>query len=246
MAYGIKLMVWGDYASFNRPEMKVERVSYDVMTPSAARGILEAIHWKPGIKWVVDEIHVLSPIRFTHVRRNEVSCKIPTKGNVASAMRGELVVLGISVEEFRQQRAAMILRDVRYGIVAHIEIIRPDLGPDGKSLANPEAKHLESFKRRASKGQYFHQPYLGTREFPASFELVDKFPECSNEFRGERDLGIMLRDLEFAPDKEGKIIESNEGIRLSATARFFNAVMRDGVIRIPEKKRLLDDGEDRQ
>jgi CRISPR-associated protein Cas5d len=246
MAYGIKLMVWGDYASFNRPEMKVERVSYDVMTPSAARGILEAIHWKPGIKWVVDKIHVLSPIRFTHVRRNEVSCKIPTKGNVAAAMRGEPVLLGIAVEEFRQQRAAMILRDVRYGIVAHIEIIRPDIGPDGKPLANPEAKHLESFKRRASKGQFFHQPYLGTREFPASFELVDEFPECAGVLRGERDLGMMLRDLEFTPDKDGKIIESNEGIRLSANARFFNAVMRDGVIHVPENHRSLDDGEDRQ
>jgi CRISPR-associated protein Cas5d len=246
MAYGIKLMVWGDYASFNRPEMKVERVSYDVMTPSAARGILEAIHWKPGIKWVVDEIHVFAPIRFTHVRRNEVSCKIPTKGNVAAAMRGEPVALGAAVEEFRQQRAAMILRNVHYGIAAHLEIIRPDMGPDGKPLANPEAKHLESFKRRASKGQFFHQPYLGTREFPASFELVDEFPACPDELRGERDLGIMLHDLEFTPDKNGKIIESNDGRRVSATARFFNAVMREGVILITESLKSLDDGEDRQ
>jgi CRISPR-associated protein Cas5d len=246
MAYGIKLLVWGDYASFNRPEMKVERVSYDVMTPSAARGILEAIHWKPGIKWVVDEIHVLAPIRFTHVRRNEVSCKIPTKGNVAAAMRGESVMLGAAVEEFRQQRAAMILRDVRYGIAAHLEIIRPDTGPDGKPLANPEAKHVESFRRRASKGQFFHQPYLGTREFPASFELVDEFPAGPEELRGERDLGMMLHDLEFTPDKDGKIIESNEGRRLSATARFFNAVMRDGVIHITENFKSLGVAEDSQ
>lgn len=245
MAYGIRLLVWGDYASFNRPEMKVERVSYDVMTPSAARGILEAIHWKPSIRWVVDEIHVLAPIRFTHVRRNEVSCKIPTKGNIAAAMRGETVELGIAVEDFRQQRAAMILKDVRYGVAAHLEIIRSDIGLDGKPLANPEAKHLESFKRRALKGQFFHKPYLGNREFPASFELVDEFPACPEELRGRRDLGIMLRDLEFSPDKDGKIIESNEGRRLTATAKFFNAVMQDGVIRVTEDLRHFNDREGR-
>jgi CRISPR-associated protein Cas5d len=241
MGYGIKLMVWGDYASFNRPEMKVERVSYDVMTPSAARGVLEAIHWKPGIRWIIDKIHVLSPIRFTHVRRNELSCKIPAQGNIAAAMRGESVALGAAVEDFRQQRAAMILRNVRYGIAAHLEILLADTGPDGKPLTNPEAKHLESFKRRASKGQFFHQPYLGTREFPASFELVDEFPECPDELLGERDLGWMLHDLQFTPDEEGKIIESNEGRRLSATAMFFNAFMRDGIVDIPEPGNPLND-----
>lgn len=239
MAYGIKLKVWGGYASFNRPEMKVERVSYDVMTPSAARGILEAIHWKPGMKWVVDEIHVLAPIRFTHVRRNEVSGTIATQG-ISAAMRGEAVELGIAVEEHRQQRAAMILRDVCYGIVAYVEIIRPDVGSDGNPLANPEAKHLESFKRRATKGQFFHQPYLGTREFPASFELADEFPKCPDELRGERKLGLMLHDLEFTPDDKGTIVESSEGRRLSACARFFEAVMSDGVIRVPATFQSLE------
>ena len=239
MAYGIKLKVWGDYASFNRPEMKVERVSYDVMTPSAARGILEAIHWKPGMKWSVDEIHVLAPIRFTHVRRNEVSGTIATQG-IAAAMRGELVELGIAVEEHRQQRAAMILRDVCYGIAAHVEIIRPDSGPDGNPLVNPEAKHLESFKRRAAKGQFFHQPYLGTREFPASFELIEDFPSCPDELCGEHKLGLMLQDMEFTEDKKGAIIESNEGRRLSARARFFDAIMRDGVIRVPATFQSLE------
>jgi len=235
MAYGIKIKVWGDYASFNRPEMKVERVSYDVMTPSAARGVLEAIHWKPGMRWVVDEIHVLKPIQFTHVRRNEISCKIPT-GEIARAMRGEAVDLGIAVDDpdVRQQRAAMILRDVCYGIVAHIDILRPDLGPDGKPLANPEAKHLEAFKRRAEKGQFFHQPYLGTREFPASFELVDEFPSCPKELMGERDLGLMLHDMVFTEDQDnGKIIESSQWKRVSAEARFFKVIMTDGVIRVP-------------
>lgn len=233
MAYGIKLNVWGDYASFNRPEMKVERVSYDVMTPSAARGILEAIHWKPGFRWVVDAIRVLKPIRFTHVRRNEISCKIPAKGAISAAMKGQPAEVGIAVEEHRQQRAAMILRDVCYGIAAHIDITRPDVDENGKPLEHPEAKHLEAFKRRAEKGQFYHQPYFGTREFPVSFELVDDFPPCPDELKGELNLGWMLHDMEFVEDKEGNIIETSEGRRLNAQARFFEAVMRDGVIKIP-------------
>jgi len=234
MAYGIKIKVWGDYASFNRPEMKVERVSYDVMTASAARGILEAIHWKPGMKWVVEEIHVLKPIRFTHVRRNEVKGKIPANTITATMRRGS-GELGVAVDdrEVRQQRAAMILCDVCYGIIAHIEILRPDSGPDGRPLANPEAKHLETFKRRAAKGQFFHQPYFGTREFPVAFELVEHFPPCPDELRGEQKLGLMLHDMEFTEDKNGMIVESSEGRRLTARARFFDAVMRDGIIRVP-------------
>jgi len=240
MAYGVKLKVWGEYASFNRPEMKVERVSYDVMTPSAARGILEAIHWKPGMRWVVDAIHVLKPIRFTHIRRNEICGKIPTKGAIGAAMKGKSVDLGIAVEEHRQQRAAMILRDVCYGIEAHIIIIRPDVSEDGRPLQNPEVKHLEAFKRRAAKGQFFHQPYLGTREFPAFFELAEEFPACPDDLRGERNLGFMLHDIEFKEDpKQGNIIESNEGHRLTANPRFFEAVMRNGVIRVPQ---FIDEG----
>lgn len=185
MSYGVKLRVWGDYASFNRPEMKVERVTYEVMTPSAARGILEAIHWKPGMRWVIDAIHVLRPIRFTPVRRNEISTKIPTKGALGLAMKGRPAALGIAVEEYCQQRAAIVLRDVAYGIAAHVVVLRPDAGPDGQPLEHPEAKHLETFRRRAAKGQCFHQPYLGTREFPAAFELVDSFPQGPDELRGQ-------------------------------------------------------------
>ena len=157
MAYGIKLEVWGDLAAFNWPEMKVERVSYDVMTPSAARGILEAIYWKPQMRWIVNRIHVLQPIRFTHIRRNEIASKIPVKGKtgVAAAMKSGRGNLGIAVEEDRQQRAAMVLRDVRYGIAASVEVAEqapPALDP------SPEAKHLATFKRRAGRGQYFHHP----------------------------------------------------------------------------------------
>ena len=229
MAFGIKLEVWGDYAAFNRPEMKVERVSYDVMTPSAARGILEAIYWKPEMRWVVDAIHVLRPIRFTQIRRNEISEKIPLKGasGTQKAMKEGKGSLGLNVAEVRQQRAAMVLRDVRYGIEAHIEVLSADEGP------SPEAKHLEMFKRRASRGQYFHHPYLGVREFPAEFRLVESFGHPPDDLLGERPLGYMLNDIEFTPSKKGEVIEAHQGRRVTATPRFFQAVMRDGVVRVP-------------
>ncbi len=227
MAYGVKLKVWGEYACFTRAEMKVERVSYDVITPSAARGILEAIYWKPEMRWVVDRLRVLNPIRWTHIRRNEVDCKIPAR-NVTAAMNGEETALGIAVEQHRQQRAAMILRDVCYGIEAHIEVLEHN-GPEGK----PEAKHLDQFRRRAQKGEYFHHPYLGCREFPASFELVEEFPPCDETLKGERDLGFMLHDIVFVPDAKGEIVESNKGRRLTAQPRFRRFVMRDGIIEVP-------------
>ncbi len=231
MGYGVKLLVWGDYASFNRPEMKVERVSYDVMTPSAARGILEAIYWKPEMRWVVDRLRVLNPLRFTHVRRNEVDCKISTR-DITTAMNTGKGDLGIAVEDHRQQRAAMLLKDVRYGIEAHVEVLKPEMKGD-KPLENPEAKHLRQFKDRAQSGGYFHHPYFGTREFPANFELVEEFPECHESLQGEINLGYMLHDIVFVSDPKGKIIESNQGRRLSAEPRFFRAIMRDGLIEVP-------------
>ena len=234
MGYGIKLEVWGDYASFNRPEMKVERVSYDVMTPSAARGVLEAIYWKPQFRWVVDRIQVLAPIRFTHVRRNEISSKIAagTVGTVRNRGSGSL---GIAVEDHRQQRAARILRDVRYGIDAHVEVLDPT-ERDGATLDHPEAKHLEAFKRRAGKGQCFHHPYLGCREFPASFRLLtddEEFPATPAELEGERDLGYLLWDVVFHDDPNGNVLESNRGRRLRAEPRFFLARMVDGLVEVP-------------
>ncbi len=230
MAYGIKLEVWGDYAAFNRPEMKVERVSYDVMTPSAARGILEAIYWKPEMRWVVDAIHVLRPIRFAQIRRNEISETIPVKGasGVQATMTRGTGSLGLNVGEARQQRAATVLRDVRYGIEAHVEVLT---AAEGESAA--EAKHLEMFKRRAARGQYFHHPYLGVREFPAHFRLVESFVDPPEELDGERELGYMLNDIEFTPSERGEIIEAHGGRRVTATPRFFKAVLRDGVVRVP-------------
>lgn len=188
-APSIKLLVRGRNACFTRPEMKVERVSYDVITPSAARGVIEAIHWKPAIRWVVDRIHVLRPIRFETIRRNEVASKIPA-GKARSAMKaGDLGGLALAVDEDRQQRAMLCLADVAYGIEAHFEMT-PRAGPQD----NP-GKHAEMFRRRAAKGQCFHQPCLGVREFPADFELVEAFPAAIPE---TRDLGWMLHDIDYA------------------------------------------------
>lgn len=209
MSFGIKLKVWGENACFTRPEMKVERVSYDVITPSAARGILEAIYWKPEIRWVVERLHVLNPIRFTNLRRNEVKQKIPA-ANVRKAMQQNRGRLAFYVDDGdnRQQRAATILRDVAYVIQAHFDVVG---GTD------PAEKHRQMFERRAGKGQCFHRPYLGCREFPAHFKLIDDEVPPS-ELTGERDLGYMLLDIDFANEK---------------TPHFFRAVMRDGVIDVP-------------
>ena len=205
------LRIWGDFACFTRPEMKVERVSYDVITPSAARGVFEAIYWKPHICWVIDRIHVLSPIRFTNIRRNEIRQKISAT-TARSAMKAGKGNLGFYVDDGdnRQQRAATILRDVNYVIEAHFEL---------RSTEDPPQKHSEMFRRRASKGQYFHHPYLGCREFPANFELVDALIPASD--LGTKSLGYMLHDIDF----------ENE-----MTPRFFRAEMNDGVIEVPKFK----------
>jgi CRISPR-associated protein Cas5d len=189
--------------------MKVERVSYDVMTPSAARGILEAIHWKPAIRWVVDRIHVLRPIRFDNVRRNEVSSKIP-KPNPETVMRDRKPLYFLVDDgSNRQQRASTLLRNVEYVIEAHFELT------EKASSTDNEGKHLDIFNRRARTGQFFHQPCLGCREFPASFELLEgEVPQSC--YAGEnRELGYMLLDIDFANDM---------------TPLFFKAVMQDGII----------------
>lgn len=208
MAQGVQLRVWGDYACFTRPEMKVERVSYDVMTPSAARGILEAIYWKPSICWVVDRIHVMKPIRFDNVRRNEVESKIPIKGatGVNAAMKDGRTPLMLYIEDSRQQRAAMVLRDVEYIIEAHFEYTNGEDRNDGK--------HLDIFNRRAARGQCFHRPYLGCREFAAFFEPVQgEIPQ--SPLTGEKDLGWMLYDIDYQADM---------------IPTFFRPVMKNGII----------------
>ncbi len=208
---GIRLHVWGEFACFTRPEMKVERVSYDVITPSAARGIVEAIYWKPEIRWRISRLHVLCPIRFTSLRRNEVASKVPA-GSVSRVMKSGRGSLALYIEDDRQQRAATLLRDVEYVIEASFDILGGEDNP---------GKHLDQVNRRARAGQCYHRPYLGCREFPADFALIEKddpLPASHDELMGERDLGYMLHDIDFAEDM---------------SPRFFRAVMRDGVIDVP-------------
>jgi CRISPR-associated protein Cas5d len=212
MSYGVRLRVWGDYACFTRPEMKVERVSYDVITPSAARGILEAIHWKPAIRWVIDNIYVRKPIRFTSVRRNEVSSKISAQKAATAMNTGSLDKLGLHVDEDRQQRAAMVLRDVDYVIEAHFELT-------GKASDDTEGKHLDIFNRRLALSQCFHHPCLGTREFAAYFSAIDGPISTPTDptLIGERDLGQMLYDIDFARQKQ---------------PLFYRPIMVDGLIKV--------------
>ncbi len=223
MAYGIRLEVWGQHGLFTRPEMKVERVSYDVMTPSAARGILEAIHWKPAIVWRIDRIHVLHPIRFQSIRRNEVGHKAPA-GKIKQAMnRGDLEGLQLLVDDDRQQRASTVLVAPRYVIEAHFDLT-PKAGAE-----DSVGKHLDIFNRRAERGQCFHQPCLGTREFAAHFELIPNnapFPDrdeatrtAEHGFGTPRDLGFMLWDIDHAAAGRPSL--------------FFRASLRDGVMEVP-------------
>ena len=210
----ISLEVWGDYACFSRPEMKVERVSYDVITPSAARGLIEAIMWHPGMRWCIDRIQVCSPIRFTNIRRNEVKDVISARTVKTAMDRGE-GKLYIATSDSIQQRAAMILKDVRYVIDAHFEMT------DKASPSDSEAKFHEMTKRRISKGQFYHQPCFGVREFPAYFRMCEEKLDCPEELLGEKDLGWMLLDMDYSDPADIRPI-------------FFRAVMRDGVITVPD------------
>ena len=198
---GFCLEVSGDYACFTRPEMKVERVSYDIITPSAARGIFTAIFWKPAIRWRITRIEVLNPIRWTSVRRNEVSAVASPRSN------------GIFVEDVRQQRAGLILRDVRYRLWAEFDVL---------SSGEDSAKYAAMFDRRASNGQYFVHPYLGCREFSCKEIRLVKHPESESAkpIHESRDLGFMLYDMDYSDPKDIK-------------AMFYRPKMVDGVIKVP-------------
>lgn len=210
----ICLEVWGDYALFSRPEMKVERVSYDVLTPSAARGLIEAIYWHPGLVWRIDRIHVCAPIRFTNLRRNEVK-SVVEKNAARTVMERGSGELYLSTPDAIQQRAALMLRDVRYVIEAHFELL-----PDKMAPSDNAGKFQDIVKRRIQRGQFYHQPYLGCRECIAHFKPCEAPPPCPEELRGERDLGWMLYDMDYS---------NLEDIR----PRFFRAVLRDGVLNVP-------------
>lgn len=200
MGYGIKIRVSGDYALFTRPEMKVERVSYDMITPSAARGIIEAVYWKPAIRWVIDKIHVLKAIEFTNIRRNEVSEK-------ASERKPYLVA-----PEIRQQRAALVLKNVDYLIEAHFVPVKEKWGE-----RDSEEGHYNIVLRRLRKGQHFHAPCLGTREFGAKVEIIEEDKHIPQSPLGDMELGWMLHDLDFSDAKDIK-------------PQFFKASLKNGVL----------------
>ena len=227
MNYGVRLEVWGEYACWTRPEMKAERVSYDVMTPSGTRGILEAIYWKPQMRWVIDRIRVLAPIRFANMRRNEVD--LPKVAVTERMMQGQGEVPAVYIEEKRQQRAALLLTNVRYGIEAHIEVLDPQ-EKGGAVLAEPVAKHLDQFNRRARDGACFHRPYMGCREFPAYFSPVgaEGFSPCPPELQKERELGFMLYDMEHAghPGSTPRPHQCDDRCQ----PRFFRARLVNGVV----------------
>ena len=225
------LEVWGDYACFTRPEMKVERVSYDVMTPSAARAIFEAILWKPAIRWHVTKIEVLNPIQWISVRRNEVSF-------IASSPNGFCIdeIGNDGKLKFRQQRAGLFLRNVRYCIHARFEFIPPEARKNNRSSTpefwadageaqefsplrpdENEAKYAAMFDRRARKGQCFHRPYLGCREFACHFRLVDPAHDKAAPIAETRDLGWMLYDMSFEKPAD-------------PIPMFFRAALNNGVV----------------
>lgn len=205
------LEVSGPFACFTRPEMKVERVSYDVMTPSAARAVFEAILWKPQMRWQIFRIEVLKPIRWVNLRRNEVSAVVSTR-NVQQAMNAGSGMLALYIEDERQQRAGYFLRDVAYRI--HAELSLTGKGND------PLIKYIEMFTRRANKGQCVNQPYLGCREFSADFRLVTIDTPPAQPVADTRDLGWMLHDMDYTHPSDPQ-------------PRFFRAQMNAGVIEVP-------------
>lgn len=206
------LQVEGPFACFTRPEMKVERVSYDVITPSSARSIFEAILWKPAIRWRVHTIEILKPISWINLRRNEVSTVLSTR-NVLEAMHAGHGQLSSYIEEDRQQRAGLLLRNVAYRLHARMELITTE------AQKNP-AKYYEMFERRAVKGQCVNQPYLGCREFSASFRLIQNGESVVPRIQEDRRLGYMLHDLDFSDPNDPQ-------------PRFFEAELRDGVLHVP-------------
>ena len=209
MGWGVRVHVWGDYALFARPEMKVERCSYDVMPPSAARGILEAIYWHPGMRWVIDRIQVRKPIRFTSIRRNEGKSKV-LAGNVLRAVNGSSKPLYIASKEEIVQRAAILLKDVDYLIEAHFEMT------ERASAGDNPGKFKDIVMRRLRRGECFHMPYFGCREFPANFELYEADDLEDGDGR-EQDLGYMLYDFDYSDPEDIKPM-------------FFRAVLRNGIL----------------
>lgn len=210
MGQGVRVRVWGDYALFSRPEMKVERCSYDIITPSAARGILEAIYWHPGMRWVMDRIYVRKPIAFTSIRRNEVKSKV-LASSALTAINGGENPLYISSKQDIVQRVAILLRDVEYVLEAHFEMT------EQANTTDNSGKFKDIIMRRLRNGKCYHTPYFGCREFPVRFELYEGEEIDTVYASEERDLGYMLYDFDYS-DPE------------NIQPMFFRAVLRNGVL----------------
>jgi len=215
LSYGIQLEAWGKYALFSRPEMKTERVTYDMITPSAARGLIEAVYWHPGLKWCIDQIRVCNPIRFTNIRRNEVSQRV-SASNAREVMNGKNKPLYLNVSEAIQQRASLVLTDVHYIIGAHFAMT------DKASASDTPEKFYAMTCERLKAGKTFMQPYFGCREFPANVKLfTGEPPSCPEGLEGTRDLGYMLYDMDYSDP---------EDIRPT----FFRATLKDGVLTLKD------------
>ncbi|MDD9147994.1 type I-C CRISPR-associated protein Cas5c [Sporolactobacillus sp. CQH2019] len=209
MSYGLQIEVWGDYALFTRPELKTERLSYDVITPSAARGLIESIYWHPGLHVVIDRIYVLNKIEFTSIRRNEVKSKVKASDVKRMMMGGSVPVL--CTGDDIQQRASTLLRNVHYVLEAHFEMTYKATSSDN------EGKFKDIFRRRLKSGKVYSQPYFGCREFPAHFRAWNSgsVPTCGES----KDLGLMLYDMDYSNPK-------------SIQPMFFHARMKDGVVQV--------------
>jgi len=221
MPYGFQVEIWGDYACFSRPELKVERVSYEVITPSAARGILEAILWKPAIRYSIDKIEICAPIRFENIRRNEVNSKIPQSSLPNAEQKLLERSLYLCASDDRAQRAAMVLRDVRYVVTGHFDMT-DKAGPGD----NPD-KFINMLLRRLKSGQNYHTPYLGTREFPAHVRLIaDGEAPPPSPIPESRSLGLMLYDINYIKEKD----KEGDEIVVAFEPMYFMAEMKNGVI----------------
>lgn len=239
MSYGFKIMAEGDYACFTRPEMKVERVSYDVPTPGALEGMLKSVYWKPPIRYCIDKIYVFNPIKFLNIRRNEVKDKA-SLSKVQKAMKDKSVFPGILINsDTIKQKSAMILKDVKYGIEFHFELT----GLKCDNEENSEEKHYNIILRRLEKGQYFRKPCFGCREFSVnSMKLVDEFPidEISPELKGDKDLGFMLYKMNYKDnDKPINNDWKNPVFSDKADPMFYHPHMIDGMIDVSLYRRDL-------
>lgn len=240
MSYGFKIIAEGDYACFSRPELKVERVSYDVPTPGALEGMLKSIFWKPAIRFCIDKIIVFNPIDFINIRRNEVKDKVLMK-DIEAQMKGVEKDACIYANESRSQRASMILKNVKYGIEFHFEMT----GIKSDNEQENDEKYYSIIKRRLENGQHFRTPCFGCSEFPVrSITLVDEFDmnlvSSSVLAMGDYDLGFMCYKL-FFNDKGIPVNGDwdNPKFSDSASAKYYHPHLVNGVIDVAKYRREL-------